>query len=100
MDNRRDTAKSNATPGPRVISGSKRYDALPASLAPRGLAREVAASYIGVSSTKFDEMVTDGRMPKPKRIDGRVVWDRTALDIAFTALPDDGENIDSEWDRL
>jgi predicted DNA-binding transcriptional regulator AlpA len=58
--------------------------------APRGLGREDAARYIGVGSTKFDEMVKDGRMPRPKRVDGRTVWDRVALDLAFTDLPDDG----------
>jgi hypothetical protein len=34
-------------------------------------------------------MVADGRMPKPKRIDRRVVWDRLQLDTAFAALPDE-----------
>lgn len=63
-----------------------RYDALPASLPPRGLGRESSAQYIGISPTKFDEMVEDGRMPKAKRIDGRKVWDRRALDLAFDAL--------------
>jgi predicted DNA-binding transcriptional regulator AlpA len=60
----------------------------PYSYPPRGLSREASARYIGVGSTKFDEMVKDGRMPKPKRVDGRTVWDRVALDIAFTSLPD------------
>lgn len=55
---------------------------------PRGLSREEAARYIGVGTTKFDEMVKDGRMPKPKRVDGRTVWDRVRLDIAFNDLPD------------
>jgi len=64
---------------------------LPESLPPRGLARVQAALYIGVSATKFDEMVRDGRMPRPKRIDGRVVWDRKKLDEAFEALPDGSE---------
>jgi len=64
---------------------------------PRGLCREEAARYIGVGTTKFDEMVADGRMPKPKRVDGRTVWDRIALDAAFTDLPDDSGNI---LDRL
>ena len=49
---------------------------LPLSLTPRGLSRGQAAEYIGVGVTKFDEMVDDGRMPRPKRIDGRLVWDR------------------------
>lgn len=64
---------------------------------PRGLCREEAARYIGIGATKFDEMVHDGRMPKPKRVDGRTVWDRVALDAYFSDLPDD--NV-SQLDRL
>lgn len=56
---------------------------------PRGMSRDEAARYIGVGTTKFDHMVKDGRMPKPKRIDGRTVWDRIKLDDAFTRLPDE-----------
>ena len=56
-----------------------------------------AAEYIGVSPTKFDEMIKDGRMPKPKRIDARVVWDRLTLDSAFAALPD-GSDRDDPWE--
>jgi predicted DNA-binding transcriptional regulator AlpA len=72
---------------------------LPLSLAPRGLSRVQAAEYIGVGVTKFDEMVDDGRMPKPKRIDGRVVWDRIKLDQAFDVL-DDAAGSKNEWDDL
>ena len=61
----------------------------PFAYPPRGLNREEAARYIGVGATKFDEMVADRRMPRPKRVDGRVIWDRIKLDIAFTDLPDD-----------
>jgi hypothetical protein len=43
---------------------------------PRGFNREQSAEYVGISATKFDQMVADARMPKPKRIDGRVVWRR------------------------
>jgi predicted DNA-binding transcriptional regulator AlpA len=60
---------------------------LPLSLPPRGLNREESAVYIGVSPSKFDEMVADGRMPQPKLIDKRLVWDRHELDAAFSALP-------------
>jgi len=60
--------------------------------APRGLSRPEAARYVGVGETKFDEMVADRLMPRPKRIGGRVVWDRIALDVAFSALPDEGSN--------
>jgi predicted DNA-binding transcriptional regulator AlpA len=71
---------------------------LPPSLAPRGLSRVQAAEYIGVGATKFDEMVEDGRMPKPKRVDGRVLWDRVLLDQAFDALNDDVTEKRNPWD--
>lgn len=60
----------------------------PYSYPPRGMNREEAARYIGVGTTKFDELIRDGRRPKGKRIDGRVVWDRYKLDASFTDLPD------------
>ena len=63
---------------------------LPPNLPPLGLSREESAEYIGVSPTKFDEMVADGRMPPAKRIDGRRVWSRIQLDKSFAALPDGG----------
>lgn len=72
---------------------------LPPSLPPRGLSRVEAAAYIGVSPTKFDEMVADGRMPKPKRIDARVVWDRNKLDSAFEAIPDESGCAEEVWDK-
>jgi predicted DNA-binding transcriptional regulator AlpA len=58
-----------------------------------------SAEYIGVGPTKFDEMVADGRMPRPTRIDGRNVWDRVKLDGAFAALAEDLAAINA-WDRL
>lgn len=76
-----------------------RFDALPAGAMPRGLCRLAAAQYIGVSADKFDDMVTDGRMPPPKRIDSRKVWDRISIDAAFDGLPDDGSAPKSNyWD--
>lgn len=62
----------------------------------RGLRREEAAIYVGVSPTKFDDWVKKGLMPKPKRADDVVVWDQRKLDLAFEALPDDGEV--NPWD--
>ena len=80
---RRDNEGCGLTRAPKL------KDVLPASLPPRGLNRGEAAAYVGVSPTLFDEMVGDGRMPKPKRINSRTVWDRHQLDKAFEALPDD-----------
>jgi predicted DNA-binding transcriptional regulator AlpA len=53
---------------------------------PRGLRRTLAAEYIGVSLPLFDTMVRDGRMPKPKRVENRTIWDRVAVDRAFDLL--------------
>ena len=60
-------------------------------LEPRGLNREQAATYVGVGTSKFDEMVLDGRMPQAKEIDRRKVWDRKGLDVSFDNLPSHGQ---------
>lgn len=62
-------------------------DILPQSLAPRGLSRVQAARYIGVSPGLFDRMVREGKMPAPRLISSRTVWDRREVDEAFDALP-------------
>lgn len=46
-----------------------------------------AAYYVGTGPTLFDEMVADGRMPKPRRFNNRVIWDRLELDAAFAEAP-------------
>ena len=56
-------------------------------LPPRGVNREESAEYIGVSPSKFDQLVADGRMPQPRVIDARIVWDRHELDLAFKCTP-------------
>jgi predicted DNA-binding transcriptional regulator AlpA len=71
----------------------------PLPIEPRGLRREVAAAYIGVSATKFAQMVEDGRMPRPTQIDGCVVWDRRKLDEAFDKLSDN-EQSRNPWDGV
>ena len=54
--------------------------------------------YLGVSPTKFDEMVEDGRAPQPRRIDARKIWDVRELDLSFDALPRDIVATGSSWD--
>jgi hypothetical protein len=88
---------------PRISSIEKvaRRSTLPEGALPRGFSRTQAAAYIGVSPTLFDEMVRDGRMPGPKRINSRTVWDRWALDLAFDALPEDNSRgSDDTWDKV
>jgi predicted DNA-binding transcriptional regulator AlpA len=78
----------------RIASGAAPRTIRPDPIAypPRGLPRDEAARYVGVGVTKFDAMVSDGRMPRPKRVDGRVIWDRLRIDAAFGDLPDDARN--------
>ncbi|RUU58238.1 hypothetical protein [Mesorhizobium sp. M2C.T.Ca.TU.002.02.1.1] len=66
---------------------------------PRGLSRHEAARYVGVGSTLFDEMVADGRMPAPKHVNSRTIWDRVALDVAFTSLPDKNSDLQALLER-
>jgi hypothetical protein len=54
---------------------------------------EVAA-YIGISPTVFDEMVRDGRIPRPKQINARRVWKVRCS----TALPSDDDK--NPWDEM
>jgi predicted DNA-binding transcriptional regulator AlpA len=68
-------------------------------IVPRGLSREQSARYIGISSSLFDQLVKDGRMPQPKRINARTVWDRRKIDEAFDALDDDSTACD-QWDEI
>ncbi len=65
----------------------------------RGLSRVEAAEYIGVGASKFDAMVSDGRMPKPKKIDGRRVWDVRSLDRSFDTLPGVDDSDYNPWDE-
>lgn len=73
----------------------------------RGRCRQKAAAHLDIGLTKFDELVADGRMPQPRVIDARVIWDVYELDAAFDRLPRRGEGvvhlpatIDNPWNRL
>ena len=80
-----------------IFNGPDPACVLPPSLPPRGLSRVQGAAYVGVSPTLFDEMVSDGRMPKPKRANNRTIWDRLELDEAFAALPSEADA--NPWDE-
>jgi predicted DNA-binding transcriptional regulator AlpA len=64
----------------------------------RGLSREEAAMYVGVSAAKFDQLVADCRMPAARRIDGRKVWDVRELDQYFDDLPHAENTVRNSWD--
>jgi hypothetical protein len=59
----------------------------------------MAAAYVGVGTTLFDLLVKDGRMPRPKRVNSRRLWDRQELDLAISELPhdDEGSVVSDDW---
>ena len=63
----------------------------------RGFNRSEAAGYIGVGTTKFDVLVKQRRMPQPRVIDKRKVWDVCELDEYFDQLPQRGERPRGTW---
>jgi len=58
----------------------------PVSFVGRGLRREQAAAYVGVSPSSFDKMVREGAMPEPIRWHACVLWDRRQIDLAMDSL--------------
>lgn len=63
----------------------------------RGLSRTDAARYVGIGTTKFDELVKIKTMPDPFRIGDRALWDIRDLDAAIDNLKEVGAN---PWDRV
>jgi excisionase family DNA binding protein len=63
---------------------------------PRWMRPAEAARWCGMSRSKFDQLVKDGRLPAPKTIDGIVVWDHYRLDAAVELFPDRGAATDDE----
>lgn len=68
-----------------------------------GLSRVQSAEYVGVSPVLFDTLVQDGRMPPPKQVNSRLIWDRLELERYFRDLPNRAisgqvDQSDSEWD--
>ena len=60
--------------------------AFPSLVHKRGLNRKEAAGYVGISPSLFDELVSDGRMPKPFRINSRLLWDIRLIEEAFDEI--------------
>lgn len=83
-----------------------RLDVLPLPCV-RLLSRVQAAALCGVSPNTFDKMQTDGTMPRPKRIRGRVLWDLVDLNAAIDALfaegvqpPDQDDADEGGWEEV
>jgi hypothetical protein len=66
----------------------------------RGLSEADACAYVGnIGSTKFQQLIAAGQMPRPRLIGTRRVWAVAELDAAFDSLPVEGAApIPDTWD--
>lgn len=65
---------------------------------PRLLRADRAAAYLDMSERAFLRLVREGKLPKPKRFNGIVAWDRYRLDACVDDADDDVA--DNSVDRL
>lgn len=64
----------------------------------RGLGEDEAAVYLSLSPSFFRALVERGEMPRPRVLGSRRIWDIDDLDLAFKALPREGEPVaDDTW---
>lgn len=73
------------------------------AIEPRGLNRVESAAYVGVGTSMFDALIREGKMPAPARLNGRLIWDRRALDRAMDELfdvPAAYPATDDKWSRV
>lgn len=75
---------------------TRRSDVLPTLPVVFGLGEIEAAAAVGISSTKFRELVGLGAMPRPRRVGGRLVYDVDELRAAFKAMPRDKEEPEAD----
>jgi hypothetical protein len=92
--------------GPSLVSSSpepprRRRDVATGLPIVFGLPEIEAAAAIGVSQTKFREMVANRAMPSPRVVGGKLVYDVDELRAAFKALPhrdeEAGDGEDDTW---
>jgi predicted DNA-binding transcriptional regulator AlpA len=60
--------------------------ARPFAYPPRAMRADRGAAYLDMGKSKFLELVAQGRLPQPVRIDGVVTWDRLELDAAYEQM--------------
>jgi predicted DNA-binding transcriptional regulator AlpA len=68
---------------------------------PRTLRADRAAAYLSMSKAVFLKLVSEGRLPKPKRLGGIVFWDRLKLDEFVEYFEGDDEvEAENPFERL
>lgn len=75
------------------------FDHLPPGVYPFAVPLDAAAALVGVSSNYFGQLVEEGRMPQPREIGRRVLWDTEEVKAAWRAIPKRGEAAKANsWD--
>ena len=75
---------------------------IPPGCEPFSVSREEGADMWGVGTTKWDELVADGIVPRPMKIGTRTVWDLGSLKRAWKRFADENGAPDecNPWERL
>lgn len=90
-------SRQEVTVGPAPTKGRRtRPSILPTVPVVFGLPEAEAAVAIGVSPTKFRELVAVGTMPAPRVVGGKLVYDVDELRRAFKALPHRGGDMEAD----
>jgi predicted DNA-binding transcriptional regulator AlpA len=74
------------------VGHAKLQDTL--AYAPRLMRADRAAAYLGMGTSTFLRMVSEGVLPKPKHIRGVVAWDRLALDAYVDSVDDEANTVE------
>lgn len=84
----------------KIPASRRRAEVLPLSLPPFGVNREQAAALVGISTSLFDWAVVNRKMPQPRLLRGRNIWDVEELFSSFRELPHRASKaLDSEYDE-
>src|SRR5438094_519801 len=70
------------------------------SYPPRAMRSDRAAAYLSMSQSNFLRLVKAGRLPKGKRLDGIVFWDRVALDSFVENYEGESDDGEDKWSRI
>jgi predicted DNA-binding transcriptional regulator AlpA len=78
-----------------------RFDNLPPGIVPYAVSRETAAELLGISAGTFDKLVKAGKLPEPREVESRILWDSAEIRAAWRAMPRRGQQPPgNEWDSV
>jgi hypothetical protein len=96
MSPRRRTIDQEDVAAQRVLPRARALNAV-RPVVRRGLSRVEAATYLGISPSKFDELRRADRIAPPKILDGRLIFTVDRLDEFLDSLPDEYQMSNDEW---